>query len=230
MPPSAITLNRNTHDRVLPSSIFSLDMSPNDKRPLMFRFPYDREHNMVYLNIEDYFEMGVWVSLVELVFYARQLKINGKWATKHFDEFNVLISMIESNDEIDGETIIHDGLSNNYIPLVKFMYLHSNKYRNTGDGYFVVEREGSHVDNGCAVLNEREMVQVVDMFADGTEFFPVDDYSSLGADDFSTVETITEGDLERIDIILGDDFTITTMASTDVEEAIEDLELSVCMI
>lgn len=221
MPPSALSLNKNTYDKVLPCSIFSLDLQPNEKRPSTFLFPYDRNNRMVFLNIEEYMEMAVWVSLTELVFYARQLKIQGEWCERHFQEFDTLCMYITEGWEIDGETLIYDGQTNGYIPLIKFMWLHSKKYRNNGDGYFVVEREGSNVDWGCAVMAANGRVQIADMFADGTAFFPPqDDFSS-------SIETITEDGLEPFEDIFGDDYTITTLSSTDVEEALEDLEITI---
>ena len=151
-------------------------------------------------------ELAVWVSMKELVFYARHMKVQGHWTTDHCMQLDGILSAIQHGRSIEAAMLIYDGPGTGFIPFTKFMWLHSNKFRRCDAGYYIVEREGNHVDNGCAVMTEQGRIQVVDMFADNTVFYPVDEHASCGP-------------------IEDEESSIATVTSVEVEQAIMDLEL-----
>ena len=134
---------------------------------------------MIFLNVEGWCELGVWISVKEVFLYARHLKVNGEWCEKHCSELNDVMYFLTQGLPIQGDLLIYDGQGNGFIPFTQFLWLHSNKYvKHCGD-FIVVEREGNHVDNGCALMGENGQIVVCDMFADGTQFYPADDAASV---------------------------------------------------
>ena len=141
--------------------------------------PYDNKNDMIFLNVEGWCELGVWISVKEVFLYARHLKVNGEWCQKHCSELNDVMYFLTQGLPIQGDLLIYDGQGNGFIPFTQFLWLHSNKYvKHCGD-FIVVEREGNHVDNGCALMGENGQIVVCDMFADGTQFYPADDAASV---------------------------------------------------
>lgn len=177
MSPSSLLDTR--FERVLPRTILSNDLNVIDERPAKVTLPYDVDSDMIFLNIEGWCELAVWVAVKEIVLYARHLKINGHWCEKHCSELDDVLFGLTQGLEMRGDLLIYDGANNGYIPFTQFLWLHSNKYIKRGDEYFVVEREGNHVDNGCALQGDDGGIVVVDMFADGTQFYPADGSASV---------------------------------------------------
>ena len=172
--------------KVLPHSIISNDLNIIDERPDKVRLPFDDANGMIFLNVEEWCELAVWVSVRELILYSRHMKINGDWCERHCSELDDIIFGLQQGLEMNGNLLIYDGQDNGFIPFTQFLWLHSNKYIRRGDEYIVVEREGNHVDNGCAIQGNDGNIVVVDMFADGTQFYP--------ADSSASVESIEEED------------------------------------
>lgn len=195
MSPS-VTINTG-FDVVLPYSVISYDRSPDLNRPEMITLCYDNDEMMIFLNVEDYMELAVWVSMKELVLYARHMKIDGHWTSKHCDQLDGVFETIQSGEAFEGALMIYDGELNGFIPFTQFLWLHSNKYHRGDDGYHVVEREGNHVDNGVAVMTDHGEVQVLDMFADGTAFYPADAHASCEAieSDNDSISTVDSGEV-----------------------------------
>jgi len=177
MSPSALLDTR--YSNVLPHSIFSRDLNMVENRPHTFTMPYDKKSEMIFLNVEGWCELGVWISIKEIFLYARHLKVNGEWCEKHCSELNDIFFYLTENIPIYGDQLIYDGKDNGFIPFTQFLYLHSNKYVKHGFDWVCVEREGNHVDNGCACRTENGGIVICDMFADGTQFYPPGEHDSV---------------------------------------------------
>ncbi len=206
MSPSA--LQNNEPHQVLPHSIIAYDLNDAIGRPEYVTLCCDKENMKVFLNIEDWCDLNVWVCLQEVMFYAQHLKINGLWCAKHVDELHDVCFQISEGIPMKGNMMIWDGQVREYVPFTQFLFIHSNKFLKCDDGYDIIDRESNHVDNGVAV-RKPEGVVIVDMFNDGTTFYPAYDYqddedcysitASVGSDTIITTDQFQQAWIDLMD-------------------------------